>query len=182
MTKNIFLLQNKSVPANRRFYLSDRHTTAADVKSKRTKKCEPNLLVWITLFENGISKPFFSKQKQTVTQKAYLNNCVKARLIPLIDCYHTKEKVLFWPDLSSSHYGHDVIHYLNSNKVKLVPIAYNPQNCAQSRPIETLWSIINDMVDDNGWETKTIDQLKRRAIAKFKEIDLKLVQTMLSGV
>ncbi|CAF3637340.1 unnamed protein product [Rotaria socialis] len=81
-----------------------------------------------------------------------------------------------------NHYGHDVIWCLNDNKVKFVPIEYNPQNCPQSCPIETLWSIIDDMVHDNGWEAKSIDQLKRRIIAKLKEIDLKLVQTMLSGI
>ncbi|CAF4380175.1 unnamed protein product [Rotaria socialis] len=91
-----FLLHNASVPTNRGFYSSDRHTTAPDVKFKRTKKFEPKLL---------------------------------ARLMPFIDSYHTKEKVLFWPDLASSHYDHNVIHYLNDNKVKFVPIECNPQNC-----------------------------------------------------
>ena len=78
--------------------------------------------------------------------------------------------------------SHDVIHYLNDNKVKFVPIEYNPQNCPQARPIETLWSIIDDMVYDKGWEATTIDQLKRRITAKLKEIDLKVVQTMFSGI
>ncbi|CAM4822366.1 unnamed protein product [Rotaria magnacalcarata] len=60
--------------------------------------------------------------------------------------YHTKGKVLFWPDLASRYYGHNVIHYLNDKKVKFLPIGYNPQNCPQSRPIETLWPIIDDMI------------------------------------
>ena len=177
-----FLLHNESVPANRNFYSSDTYTTAPGVKFNRTKKFEPKLLVWIAVSESGILKPFFSKQKQAITQTTYLNNCIKARLMAFIYSYHTKEKVLFWLDLASSHYGHDVIHYLNDNKVTFVPIEYNPQNCPQARPIETLWSIVDDMVYDKGWEATIIDQLKRRITEKLKEIDLKVVQTMFSGI
>ncbi|CAF3429238.1 unnamed protein product [Rotaria socialis] len=134
------------------------------------------------------NRDFYSSDRQTTVPDAKFKRIKKfeprlfTRLMPFIESYHNKENVLFWPDLASSHYGHDVIWCLNDNKVKFVPIEYNPQNCPQSCPIETLWSIIDDMVHDNGWEAKSIDQLKRRIIAKLKEIDLKLVQTMLSGI
>ena len=87
------------------------------------------------------------------------------RLIPCIKSHHNKEKVLFWPDLPSSHYGHDILQNLNENDVQSVDKEFNPQNCPQARPIETLWSIHKNMVYDEGWETKTIDHLQRR-IAK----------------
>ena len=85
---------------------------------------------------------FFSKQKQAVSQTTYLNRCIIARLIPFIKRHHNKEKVLFWPDLPSSHYGHDVLQYLNENDVQFVDKKFNPQ----ARPIETLWSILKNMV------------------------------------
>ena len=117
MTKNIFLLQDQLAPTNRGLYTSDKRTTAPQVKLKRTQKFEPRTLVWITISEKGISKSFFSKQKQAVSQTTYLNRCIIARLIPFIKSHHHKEKVLFWPDLASSHYGQDVLQYLNQNGV-----------------------------------------------------------------
>ena len=68
-----FLLQNQSAPTNRGFYTTDKHTTAPQVKFKRTQKFEPKILDWITISEKAISKPFFSKQKRAVSQTTYLN-------------------------------------------------------------------------------------------------------------
>ena len=89
---------------------------------------------------------------------------------------------MFWPDLTSSHYGHDVLQYLNQNDAQFVNKEFNPQNCPQARPIETLWSILKNMVYDEGWEAKTIDHLQRQIAKKLKEIDTKIVQQMFSGV
>ncbi|CAF4392687.1 unnamed protein product [Rotaria socialis] len=88
--------------------------------------------------ENGVSQLFFSKQKQAVNQEAYFRNCIKARLIPFIQRFHTKEKVLFWPDLATNHYSHKVMDYLDDNEVQMVHKEWNPQNCPESRAIETL--------------------------------------------
>ena len=68
-----FLLQDQSAPTNRDFYTSHKRTTALQVKFKRTQKFDPKILVWIAVSEKGISKPFFSKQKQAVSQTTYLN-------------------------------------------------------------------------------------------------------------
>ena len=87
-----FLLQDQSAPTNRGFYTSDKRTTAPQVKFKRTQKFEPKILVWIAISEKGISKSFFSKQKQAVSQTTYLNRCIIARLIPFIKSQHNKEK------------------------------------------------------------------------------------------
>lgn len=177
-----FLLQDQSVPTNRGFYTCDKRATPPEVKFKRTQKFEPKILVWIAISEKGISKPFFSKQKQAVGQTTYLNECIIARLMPFIASCHNKDKVLFWPDLATSHYGHEVLQYLNQKGVQFVDKEFNPQNCPQARPIETLWSILKNMVYDEGWEAKTIDQLQRRIARKLKEIDMKVVQNMFSGI
>ncbi|CAF4217618.1 unnamed protein product [Rotaria socialis] len=52
--------------------------------------------------------------------------------------FHTKEKVLFWPDLATNHYSHKVMDYLDDNEVQMVHKEWNPQNCPESRAIETL--------------------------------------------
>ena len=148
--KKCFLLQDRSAPTNRGFYTSDKRTTVPQVKFKRTQKFEPKILVWIAISEKGISKPFFSKQKQAVSQTTYLNRCIIVGLIPSIKSHHNKKKVLFWSDLPSSHYGHYVLQYLNQNDVQFVGKEFNPQNCPQARLIETLWSILKNMAYDEG--------------------------------
>jgi transposase len=70
--------------------------------------------------------------------------------MPFINDYHDKDKVLFWPDLASSHYTNTVRQYLDQNSIPFVNRNFNPQNCPQARPIETLWSILKDMVYDQG--------------------------------
>jgi transposase len=117
-----------------------------------------------------------------VNETTYLNECIVARLMPFINNYHLKNKVLFCPDLASSHYSNSVIRYLDENGIQFVTRDFNPQNCPQSRPIETLWSILKNMVYDQGWEAQNIDQLKRRIMQKMKEIDVSVVQTMFSGI
>ena len=102
--------------------------------------------------------------------------------MPFIQRHHTEEKVLFWPDLATSHYSYKVMDYLDNKGVQLVYKEWNPQNCPQSRPIETLWMILNDIVYEGEWEAKTIDQLKRRIHKKLKEIDMKVVQSMFSDI
>ena len=66
--------------------------------------------------------------------------------------------------------------------MQFVDKEFNPQNCPQARPIEVLWSILKNMVYDERWEAKTIDHLQRRIAKKLKEIDIKIVQQMFSGI
>ncbi|CAF4230632.1 unnamed protein product [Rotaria magnacalcarata] len=119
------------------------------------------------------NRGFYTSDKRTTALQ---------RLMPFVTSYHNKEKVLFWPDLASSHYGNNVLQYLDQNDVQFVDKKFNPQNCPQARPIETLWSILKNMVYDEGWEAKTINQLRRRIEKKLKEIDIKVVQQMFSGI
>ena len=76
-----FLLHNESIAANRGFYTSDPSAAPPEVKFKSTQK-----------FWSGLQYPkVFAEQQQTVTQTTYLNAC----LMPFIEKYHHKKKVLF---------------------------------------------------------------------------------------
>ncbi len=86
--------------------------------------------------------------------------------------------MLFWPDLARSHCGLKAVEYLDENGIHFVSQQDNPQNCPHARPIETLWSILEQMVYAGGWEAKNIDQLKKRIAKKLNELDIKVVQTM----
>ena len=100
-----FLLHNQSIAANRGFYTSDPNAAPPEVNLKSTEK------FWsgFAISKSGIGTPFFAEQQQAVTQTTYLN----ARLMPLIEKYHHKKKVSFWPDLARSHYALKIMEYLN---------------------------------------------------------------------
>ena len=172
--EKFFTLINEPVSNNRGFYTTDSDVSPAEVKFKRTQKYSAKLMVWIALSEKGISDPFFAKQHQSVNEETYLEHCSKGHLMPFINRYHDPNKVLFWPDLASSHYASSVID--------LVPKEKNPQNCPQPRPVETLWQILDEKVYAGGSEAKTIDQLKRRIQTKLKEVDMTSVQAMFSSI
>ena len=79
-----------------------------------------------------------------------------------IEKHHHKKKVLFWPDLARSHYGLKVMEYLEQNAIHFVPQRNNPQNCPQARPVETLWSILEQMVYAGACQAKNINQSSSR--------------------
>jgi transposase len=177
-----FLLHNESVASNRGYYSSNKNLTPPENKFKKVKKFGQKLLVWIAISEKGISQPFFAEQKQAINKETYLKKCIMQKLVPFINSSHIKEKVLFWPDLASSHYSKIVTQYLDNNSIEFVEKDYNPQNCPQDRPIETFWSILSNKVYEKGWEAKSINQLKIRISKKLKEIDISVVQSMFSGI
>lgn len=177
-----FTLSNESVSTNRGFYTSNASVTPPNVKFRRTQKYCVKVLVWIAVSENGISKPFFAKQAQAINETTYLNQCIKARLMPFINSYHDLNRVLFWPDLATSHYATTVTDFLEQQGICLVPKEKNPQNCPQARPVETLWSILEEKVYAGGWEAKTVAQLKRRIQLQLKQIDMQSVQRMFSSI
>ena len=180
--EKVFTVINESVSTNRGFYTTDPDVSPAEVKFKRTQKYSAKVMVWIALSEKGISEPFFAKQHQSVNEEKYLEHCIKGHLMPFINRYHDPNKVLFWLDLASSHFASSVIDFFDEQKIELVPKEKNPQNGPQARPVETLWQILEEKVYADGWEAKTINQLKRRIQTKLKEVDMTSVQAMFSSI
>ena len=64
-----FTLSDQSVSTNRGFYSSNKEETPYEVKLKRTQKYEAKVLVWVAISENGISSPFFAKQRQAIDER-----------------------------------------------------------------------------------------------------------------
>ena len=145
-----FTPTNESVSTNRGFYTSDLSVTPPNVKFKRTQKYSPKVLVWIAISEKGVSEPFFAQQRQAINGTIFLEQCVKERLMPFIEDHHITGKVLFWPDLASSHYAASVTEFFEENNIDLVPREANPQNCPQARPVETVWRILEERVYGGG--------------------------------
>ncbi|CAF1559357.1 unnamed protein product [Rotaria magnacalcarata] len=57
---------------------------------------------------------------------------------------------------------------------KNVPIVHkldNPPNVPQARPMETVWSLLEQKVYEHNWQAKSIDSLARRVRKKSKELE-----------
>lgn len=60
-------------------------------------------LIWQAIDETGnVSRPFICDT--SMNSDVYLNECIKKRLLPFIDQHHSRDKVVFWPDLAPIHY------------------------------------------------------------------------------
>jgi len=130
----------------------------------------------------GVSNVYVHKSKQAIRQDTYLNECINDRLLPFIENHHRNGNYLFWPDLASAHYSMSVRERLIEKNVPFVVRQDNPPNVPQARPIETIWTLLERKVYENNWEAKNLDLLARRIKKKSKELDRKLLQTMVNGV
>ena len=94
---------------------------------------------------NGTSNIYVHKSKQAITSTIYLNECINARLLPFIEQHHRNDNFIFWPDNASAHYHNIVLDKLKEN----VPFVFrlnNSSNVPQVRPIEPVWSILEQKV------------------------------------
>ena len=132
--------------------------------------------------ENGISQPYFVPSGLAVYQKIYLNKCIKKRLIPFINKYHSDGAYVFWPDLASSHNAKTVIMYLNKENVHYVEKADNPVNLPECRPIENFWSILKGLVYKNNWHSEILKKLRSRIKYCLKKIDIELIQSLAQSI
>jgi transposase len=170
------------IASNRSYYTSDPSTTPPDIKFKRRTKFEPKLLVWMAVSPKGMSRVYVHRSKIAVRTQTYLNECIRKRLIPFINRYHVGDSVLFWPDLASAHYAREVQAFLTDHGVSYVKRGQNPPNVPQARPIEMIWSLLEQKVYENNWEAQNIDQLAKRITLKAKELDQNIVTRMLLSV
>ena len=114
--ETFFTLINESVSANRGFYTTKSDVSSAEVTFKRTQRYSAKVMVWIALSEKGISGTFFTKHHQPIYDERYLKHCIKGILLPFINRYHDPIKVLFWIDLTWSHYASSVIDFWTSKE------------------------------------------------------------------
>ena len=115
-----FTLTKDTVSTNRVFYTSDLNITPLNMKFKSAQKYSTKVLIWAVVSEKKTSEPFFAEQKQAINEPIYFNHCIKARLIPFINYYHKSNKVLFWPDMATSHYVSSVAEFLEDQNSNLV--------------------------------------------------------------
>ena len=163
------------------FYSSNVSLTPSCIKYSPKSKFEDKLLVWICFSARGVSKPFFVPSKMAINQNVYLEDCIKQRLLPFINTFHSDGNYVFWPDLASSHYANTVVDHLITKNVKFVQKEDNPHNVPECRPIEDFWSILKVEVYKNNWQAKDLDALRKRIVYCLKKIDKQAVQDMIGS-
>ncbi|MFK0731134.1 MAG: hypothetical protein ACIWVG_08205, partial [Gloeotrichia echinulata HAB0833] len=130
--ESYFTLSNSTLSGNDIYYSSNSAVTSSKVKLKGKPKYQQKLMVWLVISEKGISKPYIQRSGMAVNQKVYKDKCLRDRLISLIKRYHSKDPVLFWPDLASSHYAESVCDFLIENRIQFVEKYENPANVQPS--------------------------------------------------
>ena len=111
----------------------------------------------------------------------YVDECLKARLLPFIKKYHSDGEYVFWPDLASSHYGEDSLDFLIENGIHHVDKGDNTADLPECRAIEDFWSILKGKVYENNWEAKTLDELKDRMVFCLNKVDRTSIQRLIEG-
>ena len=105
------------------------------------------------------SEPFIFEG--TMKSDLYLKKYLKKRLIPFIKKNYPNNKILFWPDLSTTHYAKQCISYLEQEKINFVKKEENPPNVPQARPIEKYWAICKQRYSQRHYPAKSLSSFKR---------------------
>ncbi|CAF3841100.1 unnamed protein product [Rotaria magnacalcarata] len=151
-----FSFSGDNMPSNAGFWSGDEEHLSPEVNFRSKQRFAHKILVWLAISSKGIPAPYIGTTKD--------------------------DKYVFWPDLASSHYVKKTIEWLNEQIVPFVPRAANPPNVPKAKPIEDFWSILTDKVYNGGWEATNRKQLANRIRIQQKQIDLKVVQTMINDV
>jgi transposase len=175
--ESYFRLKSDNIPGNDHFFTADKITTPPDVRFKAMQKFPTQLLVWLCISPHGVSEPFFLERPNSINGEIYRQQCIQDKLMKFINSHQQPmSSIIFWPDLAPAHYAKATTDLLTSLSVPFVPKIDNPPNLPQCRPIENFWSLLKSEVYKDGWEAKTIRQLKMRITAKLKTIDFIPVQ------
>lgn len=177
-----FGLSGDNVQCNQSYYSVDPSTTPSDVKFKKRKKYAPKILVWMAMSSKGVSNVYVHKSRQAISTDIYLTECVNKRLLPFVEKYHKNDDYVFWPDKASAHYAGRVICRLQEKNVPVVAKENNPPNVPQARPIETVWSILEQKVYARNWQARNLDLLAKRIKLKAKQLQPKMLQAMVEDI
>lgn len=129
----------EQIPGKHFFMAKNLDSLCNKVIFRAKSKFPAKYLIWQALDSDGnVSEPYVSKG--TINTDTYLH-ILKNYLIPFIELHHTKEEVIFWPDLAPAHYSKKVIAFLTDAGVKFVDRKSNTPNMPQGRPIEKFWAL-----------------------------------------
>lgn len=143
--ESYFTFSHNEMSGNDGYYTDNVEATPDHVKYAGKSKFEPKVLVWCAISSKGISEPIIRPTKaQAINSDIYINQCMP-ELVRFIENKHFRDKIMFWPDLESSHYSKKTLDSLTEQKIPFVPKKDNPPNIPQARPIEHFWSVLKSM-------------------------------------
>jgi hypothetical protein len=117
-----------------------------------------------------------------MNEKFYLEECLKKRLIPFLEEYHKKRKIVFWPDLATCHYQKDVIQWMNCQNFEFVKKGENAPNVPQVRLIEGYWAECKKELKDRKSLPKNLNGFKRIWSNISKYVANKCAQNLMQGL
>lgn len=180
--ESYFTFSHHELSGNDGYYTDNIETTPDNVRYAGKSKFEPKVLVWVAISSKGVSVPLIRPNKaKAINSDIYIRQCLP-KLKQFIEKHHARDKIMFWPDLASCHYGKNTLDWLTKQKIPFVPKKDNPPNVPQARPIENFWAVLKRMVYDNGWEAQNEQQLIGRIKRKLKEIDINTFQNLIRNI
>jgi hypothetical protein len=180
--ESYFSLSHSTIPQNQWYYAHCKGDAPDAQKTTTRQKFEQKVLVWIAISDQGLSRPFFCPSKQAVNQQVYSSECIEKRLAPFVAEHHSDGNYLFWPDLASSHYARSTLAKFDELGIQYVPKDLNPPNVPQLRPIEDFWGWLKQLVYQQGWKGKNLEQLQRRIKYCLGKVDQGAVRNMMEQV
>ena len=134
--------------------------TPTDSKVKRKEKFPARFLVWQAINQDGVvSEPYVTTQ--CLNGQIYLNDIIKGPFLDFVKTHNDQSKILFWPDLATSHYVQPVQNFLKNERIAFVPKNRNPPNFPQGRPIEQFWALCKQEYRKTGKNLTNLAQFKR---------------------
>lgn len=148
-------------------------------KVVRIEKFAKKIMVWQAICECGMkSTPFLTEG--TINADVYVKECLQKRLLPLVKKHG--ERVLFWPDLATSHYARSTLDWYQKNDITVVPKLANPPNCPELRPIEIYWAIIKRYLKKTKRTSISTADFKKKWFSATNRLDKDHVQRLMSRV
>ena len=144
--ESYFSLKHSTLSGNVHCYAKGKGDALGDVKFSTQRKFEQRLLVWIAISPAGISKLFFCPATSNVNKDIYVNKCVKQRLLPFIQQYHSDDRYIFWPDLATAHYANFTLETFTKLNINYIKKDLNFPVVPHLRPIENFLGMLKDKV------------------------------------
>lgn len=174
-------LNPAETPQRKFFHSANPKDVEYDQKVKPKTKFPEKILIWQALDSDGnVSAPYF--HRGTINGNIYKNECLKKRLIPFIHKHHDVDKILFWPDMATSHYCKEVTTYLKDQNVNFVLKQENAPNVPQCRPIERFWALCKKKYSSIRRQPKDLEAFKRKWREISKEVAEESGKALMAGV
>jgi hypothetical protein len=101
------------------YYYHESSSTSDEVRNIAQQKFPEKVLMWLCISERRMSKLKFFKSGLGIKGDTYSTQCI-SEVKKFIQKYHSGDKVLFWPDLTSAHYSTVCLEKLRKSGIPFV--------------------------------------------------------------